>query len=58
VEIRASRPAGLVGMVSYRPFPGLSGEVGMARETRALPGVAAARMGRWWRFGPGGPRVW
>ncbi len=42
VEIRARRPAGLVGTVCHRPFPGLSGEVGMARETRALPGVAAA----------------
>ena len=36
------RPADLVGTVSHRPFPGLPGEVGMARETRALPGVAAA----------------
>ena len=45
-EIRARRPAGLVETVSHRPFPGLSGEVGMARETRALPGVAAA-WGRW-----------
>jgi hypothetical protein len=29
----------------------------MARETRALPGGAAARMGRWSRFGPRGPLV-
>ena len=28
--------------VSHRPFPRLPGEVGMARETRALPEVAAA----------------
>ena len=27
-----------VGTVSHRLFPGLPGEVGMARETRALPG--------------------
>ena len=45
-----------VGMVSHRPFPGLPGEVGMARETRALPGVAAA-WSRWWRFGREGPRI-
>ena len=32
------RRADLVGTVSHRPFPGLPGEVGMARETRALPG--------------------
>ena len=38
MEIRAGRPAGLVGTVSHRPFPGSSGEVGMARGTRALPG--------------------
>ena len=50
VEIRARRPAGLVGTVSHRPFPGPPGEVGMARGTRALPGVAAA-WGRGWRFG-------
>ena len=31
------RLADLVGMVSHRPFPGLPGKVGMARETRALP---------------------
>ena len=37
-EMRARRTAGLVGMVSHRPFPGLPGEAGMARETRALPG--------------------
>ena len=42
VEIRARRPAGLVGTVSHRPFPGPPGEVGMARGTRALPGGAAA----------------
>ena len=36
MEIRASRPAGLVGTVSHRPFSGLPGEVGMARGTRAL----------------------
>ncbi len=57
VKIRARRSAGPVGTVSHRPFPGLPGEVGTARETRALPGVAAA-WGRWRRFGPGGPRVW
>ena len=57
VEIRARRPACLVGTVSHRPFPGRPGEVGMARETRALPGAAAAR-GRSWRFGPGGRPVW
>ena len=27
-----------VGTVSHRPFPGLAGEVGTARGTRALPG--------------------
>ena len=43
MEIRARRPACLVGTVSHRPFPGRPGEVGMARETRALPGAAAAR---------------
>ncbi len=32
------RRAGLTGPVSHRPFPGLLGEVGMARGTRALPG--------------------
>ena len=32
MEIRARRPAGLVETVSHRSFPGLSGEVGMARE--------------------------
>ena len=37
-RVQAGRPAGLVGMVSHRPLPGLPGEVGMARETRALPG--------------------
>ena len=48
-EIRARRPAGLVGTVSHRPFLGcpvpesfvpcgLPGGVGMARGTRALPG--------------------
>ena len=42
MEIRARRPADLVGTVSHRPFPRLPGEAGMARETRALPGVAAA----------------
>ena len=42
VEIRARRPAGPVGTVSHRPFPGPPGEVGMARGTRALPGGAAA----------------
>ena len=60
VEIRAKRPArsgrdGVppsiplhpVGTVSHRPFPGLPGEVGMARETRALP----------WGCGPDGPVV-
>jgi len=36
-KVQAGRPADLVGMVSHRPFPGLPGEVGMARETRALP---------------------
>jgi len=115
-EIRARRPAGLVGTVSHRPLPGLPGEVGTARGTRALPGGgsglgpvveirakrpagsgrdavspsvplqpvgtvshrpspwaagrgwngprdsgptggAAARMGRWSRFGPRGPLV-
>ena len=51
------RRADLVGMVSHRPFPGLPGEVGMARETRALP----ARWG-WperlepYRGGGDGPR--
>ena len=64
VEIRAQRPArpgrdGVlssiplhpVGTVSHRPSPGLPGEAGMARETRALPGRATARMGRWSKFG-------
>ena len=37
-RVQAGRPAGLVGMVSHRPLPGLPDEVGMARETRALPG--------------------
>ena len=32
-----------VGTVSHRPFPGLPGEVGMARETRALPGGGRPR---------------
>ena len=32
------RPVCLVGTVCHRPVPGLSGEVGAARETRALPG--------------------
>ena len=35
-----------VGTVSHRPFSGLPGEVGMARETRALPGGGS---------GPDGP---
>jgi hypothetical protein len=38
VEIRARRPAGLVGTVSHRPVSGPPGKVGMARGTRALPG--------------------
>jgi hypothetical protein len=29
----------LIGTVSHRPFPGLPDEEGMARETRALPGM-------------------
>ena len=32
----------LVGTVSHRPFPGLPDEVGMVRETRALPGRCSA----------------
>ena len=39
--------ASLVGTVSHRPFPGLPDEVGMARETRALPG-------KWQPFGRDG----
>ena len=55
VEIQGKRPAGSgrdgvspsvplqpVGMASHRPSPGLPGEAGMAQETRALPGGAAA----------------
>ena len=38
VEIWARWPAGLVGTVSHRPFPGPPGEVRKARGTRALPG--------------------
>ena len=38
MEIRARRPADLVGTVSHRPFPGRPGEAGTARGTRALPG--------------------
>ena len=49
VEIRASRPAGLVGTVSHRPFPGLPGEVGMARGTRALSGGALVKGLAFWR---------
>ena len=44
----------LEGTVSHRPFPGLPGEVGMARETRSLSG-------RWQRGHPypylGSPRT-
>ena len=29
----------MIGTVSHRPFPGLPDEEGMARETRALPGM-------------------
>jgi hypothetical protein len=40
--VSPSVPLHPVGTVSHRPFPGRPGEVGMARGTRALPGVAAA----------------
>ena len=48
------RLADLVGMVSHRPFPGLPGKVGMAREPRALPEGGQRPGVRSWRFGLGG----